>query len=152
MKKTKIYKFLVLCVIFVSGTVFSQQNYRIDHNEIKNGQIKFVNTESGSDYSVVNAEKGGSEERFKISMGFMPVDDFENDQPENSTSIRFRLLHPGFVSIKIYDNSGKTIDEIARSSFVAGNHEVKWNRSKFSKRIYYYSIVSAEFSKTEKIK
>ena len=94
--------------------------------------------------------KTGSKVSMTGSDGFMPADDYDNEQ--NSTSIRFTLLNPGFVSIKIYDNTGKSIDEIAKSSFGAGDHEVKWNRSKFSNGSFYYSIITSEFSKTEKIK
>lgn len=80
----------------------------------------------------------------------MPADDIKNNLNEIST-ISFNLNSPGFVSIKIYDSKGKTIDEIAKSSFGAGEHEVKWNGSKFPKGSYYCSVVTSEYSTTKRL-
>lgn len=83
------------------------------------------------------------------SEGFMPADDYRISRP--LSTINFKLNSPGFVSIKIYDSKGKTIDEIAKSSFGAGEHEIKWNGSKFPKRSYYCSVVTSEYSTTMKL-
>jgi hypothetical protein len=88
--------------------------------------------------------------KHEVNEGFMPFDDYSEKQNELS-GIRFSLSRPGFVSIKIYNSVGKTVDELARSSFGAGFHEIKWNASKFPSDVYYYSIVSNEFSETNKI-
>jgi len=84
------------------------------------------------------------------SEGFMPADDYRISSSVLST-ISFKLNSPGFVSIKIYDGKGKTIDVIAKSSFGAGEHEVKWNGSKFPKGSYYCSVVTSEYSTTKKL-
>lgn len=84
------------------------------------------------------------------SEGFMPADDHRISSSVLST-ISFKLNSPGFVSIKIYDSKGKTIDSIAKSSFGAGEHEVKWNGSKFPKGNYYCSVVTSEYSTTKKL-
>jgi len=84
------------------------------------------------------------------SEGFMPADDHRVSNSSLST-ISFKLNSPGFVSIKIYDSEGKTIDEIAKSSFGAGEHEVKWNRSKFPDVSYFCSIVTSEYSTTKRL-
>ena len=82
--------------------------------------------------------------------GFMPLDDYTNSAG-GIKNIRFTLQQPGFVSIKIYDKAGNTIDELAKSSFGAGDHEVKWNSEKFKSGGYFYSIVTSEFSETKKM-
>lgn len=96
----------------------------------------------------LNPRSGGSKDDF--GNGFMSADDFTAAEV-SLVGIKFSLLNPGFVSIKIYDSQGKTVDELARSSFGAGSHEIKWNVSKFPGDVYYYSIVSNEFSETNKI-
>ncbi len=96
----------------------------------------------------LNPRSGGSKDDF--GSGFMPADDFAATEV-SLVGIKFSLLNPGFVSIKIYDSQGKTVDELARSSFGAGSHDIKWNVSKFPGDVYYYSIVSNEFSETNKI-
>jgi hypothetical protein len=82
---------------------------------------------------------------------FTPAYDYKNSL--NSLSIiTFSLNKPGFVNIRIYDEKGNTVDEIARSSFGAGKHELKWNSSKFGASSFYCSIITGEFSTTKKIK
>lgn len=90
--------------------------------------------------------------RINVSISdFTPAGDYYNSQSALNL-ITFSLKKPGFVNIKIYDDKGNTVDEIKRSSFGAGDHEIKWNNSKFTKGTYYCSIISGEFSITKKIK
>ena len=60
---------------------------------------------------------------------FTSAGDYYNSQSSLSV-ISFTLTKPGFVNIKIYDEKGNTIDELARSSFGKGAHLVKCNRTK----------------------
>ncbi len=138
-------------MIFASSTAFSQQDIQ---NELSNKNSllsEVIISGETAEYSFEDDLKSRHEDMMSTSKGFMPADDFENDETANSASLRFTLLNPGFVSIKIYDKTGKSIDEITKSNFGRGNHVVKWNRSKFSNGSYYYSIVTSEFSKTGKI-
>ncbi len=82
---------------------------------------------------------------------FTPASDYYNTQ-SGLNVITFKLSKPGFVNIKIYDSKGNTVDELARSSFGTGEHEVKWNSSKFSAGSYYCSVITGEYSVTKKIK
>ncbi|HMQ78206.1 MAG TPA: T9SS type A sorting domain-containing protein [Ignavibacteria bacterium] len=93
----------------------------------------------------------GSEPIFNSGFDFTSAGDYYNSQ-SNLSVISFTLTKPGFVNIKIYDQKGNTIDELARSSFGKGAHEVKWNSSKMQEGSYYYSIITEEFSVTKKIK
>jgi hypothetical protein len=117
-------------------------------------QIRQIIIESGKNKESINRKKnikpvsGGYSDDFRV--GFMPSDDYQQNV-SSLAEIRFTLNKPGFVSIKIYNSAGSTIDELARSSFGAGSHEIKWNVSKFPDDVYYYSIVSNEFSETIKI-
>lgn len=67
-------------------------------------------------------------------------------------AVTFKLTKPGFVSIKIYDDKGNTIDELARSSFSEGEHVIKWNSEKLPAGNYYYSVITGEYSITRKLK
>ncbi len=119
--------------------------------QIKQILVKTTNHKSGSKGGFEGESKVAAKESYMGSTGFMPADDFENAQKNGTASIKFTLLNPGFVSIKIYDNSGKAIDEIINSSFGRGNHTVKWNSSKFSGKVYYCSLVTSEFADTRKL-
>lgn len=98
-----------------------------------------------------NSENKITETGMNASEEFTPAGDYYNSVSGLSV-IRFTLTKSGFVNIKIYDDHGNTIDELARSSFSAGSHEVKWNSGKFNNGSYYYSIITNEYSKTNKIK
>lgn len=93
-----------------------------------------------------------SEENKNINNSeFTPAGDYYNSK-EDLNLITFSLSKPGFVNIKIYNEKGNTVDEISRSSFGKGTHELRWNHSKFTKGNYYCSIITGEFSITKKIK
>jgi hypothetical protein len=98
-----------------------------------------------------NSESKISEIGMNASEEFTPAGDYYNSL-SGLNVIRFTLSKAGFVNIKIYDNHGNTIDELARSTFGEGEHEVKWNSSKFKNGSFYYSIITNEYSKTNKIK
>jgi uncharacterized phage infection (PIP) family protein YhgE len=122
--------------------------------EPEDGQIKEILFTEPKDRSGKNAgfEEEADEKRENSgagSEGFMPADDLKNNS--EILIINFTLNSPGFVSIKIYDSKGQTIDAIAKSSFGAGEHEVKWNGSKFPKGSYYCSVVTSEYSTTKKL-
>ena len=82
---------------------------------------------------------------------FTPAMDFLNSN-QGLKVITFTLTKPGFVNIKIYDEKGNTVDELARSSFSKGDHIIKWNSYEFSQGNYYYSVITGEYSITKKIK
>ena len=85
-----------------------------------------------------------------VAPDFTPSYDFQNSGSSVNV-INFTLTRPGFVNIRIYDVTGKTIDEIAKSSFAAGDHYITWNRLKVLTGTFYYSLITEEYSTTKKI-
>lgn len=81
---------------------------------------------------------------------FTPSFDYFNSAL-GKTNITFELKKPGYVNIRIYDAAGNTVDELMKSTFGAGRHEITWNSSMFPSGKYYYSIITSEFSITKKL-
>lgn len=81
---------------------------------------------------------------------FTPYFDYFNSAFGKS-NIKFELKKPGYVNIRIYDDAGNTVDELLKSTFGAGIHEISWNSSMFPSGKYYYSIITSEFSITKKL-
>ena len=84
------------------------------------------------------------------------VTDFKLDQnypnPFNpSTSIKFDIPVSGFVSIKVFDVSGKEVYSIVNEVRSAGRHEVTFNASGLSSGVYYYRIASGNFNDIKKM-
>ena len=72
------------------------------------------------------------------------------------TTIRFGLKEPGYVSLRIYDASGRFVRELVRGRRDAGPHEEVWDGRNEGGRIaaggvYFYRLVAGEFVMTKKM-
>jgi hypothetical protein len=68
-----------------------------------------------------------------------------------STKIRFEVpLNKGglkgVVSLKIYDVLGKEIAKLIDGQLSAGSYEISWNATNFPSGIYFYKLISGNFS------
>ncbi len=73
-----------------------------------------------------------------------------------STQIRYQILKPGMVSVKIYDILGREVKTLVNEEKQSGSFTVKWNGDnnfgqKVSSGIYFYRIVSGSFVDTKKM-
>lgn len=68
-----------------------------------------------------------------------------------STVISFGLPKSSVVKITINDLSGKLIDEIVNKDFSAGNHKVEYRADNLSSGIYFYKIITPEFTASKKM-
>jgi photosystem II stability/assembly factor-like uncharacterized protein len=67
------------------------------------------------------------------------------------TQISFSLPRSGFVTLKIYDISGKEISSVVNNFEQAGNYQVDFNSSELSSGVYYYRINVNDFTDTKKM-
>ena len=81
------------------------------------------------------------------------IGDLENGLPEKfelaqnypnpfnpSTNIGFRISNLGFVSLKVYDNSGKEIATLVADNLPAGNYKYTWDAREFASGVYFYRL------------
>lgn len=68
-----------------------------------------------------------------------------------STTIKFDIPVSGFVSIKVFDVSGKEVYSLVNEVRSAGRHEVLFNASGLSSGVYYYKIASGTFNDIKKM-
>jgi hypothetical protein len=54
-----------------------------------------------------------------------------------ATTIRFRLLTGGFVSIKVYDLLGRETATLVQEELKAGDHAIVWDATGFSSGVYF---------------
>jgi photosystem II stability/assembly factor-like uncharacterized protein len=73
---------------------------------------------------------------------------FPNPVTQNTT-IPFTTLKKSFVTLKVYDHSGKHVATLVSEELPAGNYSRQWNASAMPNGIYYYRLTSgaATFSK-----
>ena len=68
-----------------------------------------------------------------------------------TTAISFVTADAANVTIDVFNVAGQKVDTIANEFMSAGSHSVTWDASSFSAGIYFYTVKSADFSKTMKM-
>ena len=68
-----------------------------------------------------------------------------------STHIRFDLAKSGFVTLDVYDITGRKVTELVNENLNAGKHNAEFNASELSSGIYFYRIVTPEFTSIRKM-
>lgn len=67
------------------------------------------------------------------------------------TNIKFAITKAGKITLNIYDINGKKLEELINGSYSAGSYKAEWNASKYSSGIYFYTIVTNEFTDTKRM-
>ena len=67
------------------------------------------------------------------------------------TNIKFAIPQSGIVKISVYDLSGKEIINLVNEYLQAGTYQTKWDATDFSSGLYFYKIISGNFTETKKM-
>jgi hypothetical protein len=65
-----------------------------------------------------------------------------------STTIRFTLLHPGFVRLVLYDVLGRAVRTVLEGSMEGGSHEVAFDAAGLASGVYLYELQTPGFRDT----
>ncbi|MBI1808218.1 MAG: T9SS type A sorting domain-containing protein [Ignavibacteria bacterium] len=68
-----------------------------------------------------------------------------------STVIRYQLPVSGYVTLKIYNVIGQEVATLVNEMQEAGYKSVDWNAIAFSGGVYYYRLVTGDFSSVKKL-
>jgi photosystem II stability/assembly factor-like uncharacterized protein len=68
-----------------------------------------------------------------------------------STTISFTLDKDGYVSLNVYDVTGRTVATILNKQMDAGSYEVGFNASGLSSGVYFYKLKTVEQEMTKKM-
>jgi photosystem II stability/assembly factor-like uncharacterized protein len=68
-----------------------------------------------------------------------------------STTIPFAISAKSFVSLKVYDHSGKQVATLVSEELPAGNYTRQWNTSALPNGIYYYCLLAGATSYSKKL-
>jgi hypothetical protein len=99
--------------------------------------------------------------RYSISVGIEPISGnvptsfslLQNyPNPFNpSTTIRFDISKSSFVTISVFDVTGRELEVLASENVRAGEYRVVWDASKYSSGIYFYTLTAGDFRQTKKM-
>ena len=67
------------------------------------------------------------------------------------TKISFAIPFAQFISLKIYDMTGREVVTLADGVYDMGEHAVTWNASNFSTGIYFYKLTANERTEVKKM-
>lgn len=68
-----------------------------------------------------------------------------------STVIKFSLTRTGFVSLVIYDITGREIENLVNTKLEPGTYAYRFNASNLSSGIYFYRLQADNFTETKKM-
>ncbi len=68
-----------------------------------------------------------------------------------TTNIKFAISKTGFVSLKIYDISGREVSSLVNENLTVGTYSYSFDASKLSSGIYFYTMRSNDFQETKKM-
>ena len=67
------------------------------------------------------------------------------------TTIKYEISKSTYLSLKVYDISGREVTTLTKGNILAGAHEISWDASNYSSGIYFIKLSSNNFSQTKKI-
>jgi len=126
---------------FIGQKVFIRFNYYTDAGTAGDGfyfddfrVVNYTNTVTGISQS-------GSE----IPSSYSLSQNFPN--PFNpSTTVGFDIPKAGFVSIKIFDITGREVTKLVNNNLSAGSYKTNWDASGFPSGVYYYRMDAAVYT------
>ena len=94
---------------------------------------------NGIIYKFLNTVIGINGNSNEIPEGFALEQNYPN--PFNpSTLIEFSIPQTGFVSLRVFEVTGKEIAVIVNESKTAGNYSISWNAEGFPSGVYFYRL------------
>lgn len=67
------------------------------------------------------------------------------------TRIKFDIAKAGLVTLKIYDISGREVLLVTNAQMNAGTYSYEWNASGLASGIYFYKLVTKDFTSVKKM-
>jgi len=68
-----------------------------------------------------------------------------------TTKIKFSILVPEFVSLKVFDVLGNEVATLVKKELISGNYEIEFDGSEILSGIYFYQMSSVSYSVTKKM-
>ncbi len=117
------------------GLAMGSYNYRLKQIDL-NGNFEY--------FELTNDVVVGIPNQYNLSQNY--------PNPFNpSTNIDFEIPQSGFVSIKLYDMTGKEVATLVNDFKPAGYYSINYSSGNISSGIYFYTLTSGKFVSTKKL-
>lgn len=131
------------------GTTTTSYIYTFTDRNLASGsynyRLKQIDFNGNYEYHYLGSEVViGTPTDFALSQNF--------PNPFNpETKINFQIPSSGFVSLKVFDNSGKEVATLVSQTMDAGFHTASFNAASLSSGVYFYKIETQGFVKVMKM-
>ncbi len=68
-----------------------------------------------------------------------------------TTNIEFSIPKSSFVKLVVYDMLGREVETLVSKDLKAGTYKADWNASGYTSGVYFYKIISGDYSETKKM-
>jgi Secretion system C-terminal sorting domain len=127
----------------------TQRDGQLDYSSIANGN-SYANVALWSNSWIGDQWSTGVNDKNQTVSSYQLAQNYPN--PFNpSTSIRYSIVQPGKVSLKVYDILGREITTLVNQYQVAGSYTVNFDASKLASGVYFYRIESGAFQNVKKM-
>ena len=110
----------------------------------------FNNTNNGAQVYSQTKLIGIQQVSSEVPKGFTLSQNYPN--PFNPvTNIEFSVPEPSFVKLAVYDMLGTEVETIISKNLTAGSYKADWNASKYTSGVYFYRLITADFTETRKM-
>jgi hypothetical protein len=110
----------------------------------------YVLCANGIIYKLLNTVIGINSGNSGIPEGYSLEQNYPN--PFNPvTTIKYSVPENSFVTLKVYELTGKEVETLYSGSRIAGTYTVTWNAENFSSGVYLYSLTAGDVSIEKKM-
>jgi hypothetical protein len=68
-----------------------------------------------------------------------------------TTNFEFKIVKSGFVNLTIYDAMGREVETLVNGQLRPGTYKADWYASKYPSGVYFYRMVTSDYSQTRKM-
>lgn len=140
-----------------SKIVFESGSKLVSNNEetVMHSSKTFTNKETGTvDYKTLIGNLSERSADVSSEDNFKKIFSLNQNIPNPfnpATKINYQIPNDNFVSLKIFDVSGKEVKTLVNNFQKAGSYNVSFDGSSLSSGIYYYKMISGDFVSIKKM-
>lgn len=121
-----------------------------DTNFVKLKLGLFNNQNNGAQIFTQSFPIGIHQISIEVPRGFSLTQNYPN--PFNpATNIEFAIPKSSFVKLAIYDILGREVEKLVNEDLNAGTFNVDFNASNLTSGVYFYRIITGDFTETKKM-
>ncbi|MDQ3022205.1 MAG: FG-GAP-like repeat-containing protein [Bacteroidota bacterium] len=132
-----------------AGNSNTQNNYSFEDKNLASGKYKFrlkqIDFNGNFEYHDLSSE---------VVIGIPSTSELLQNYPNPFnpvTNISYRLSENGFVTLKVFDNSGREVKTLINENKEAGYYKTVFDGSGLASGIYFYKLTAGDFVQTKKL-